>query len=45
MIAETIAGVKELGWEQTDFRGRNFVRLNVDGGKKYIAMIDFESVV
>jgi hypothetical protein len=45
MVQETIAKVKEHGWEQTDLRGRNFVRLNGLGGKKYIAMIDFESLV
>jgi hypothetical protein len=45
MVDETIAKVKEHGWEQTDLRGRNFVRLNGLGGKKYIAMIDFESLV
>ena len=45
MVDETIAKVKEHGWEQTDLRGRNFVRLDGPGGKRYIAMIDFESLV
>jgi hypothetical protein len=44
MVAQTIDTIREHGWKQTDLRGRNFVRLSSDG-KKYIAMIDFESVV
>lgn len=37
---ETIRKIRELGWEQQDVRGANFVRLK-DG---QIAMIDFESM-
>ena len=40
-LNDTIAKIKEEGFEQNDMRGTNFVRL--DSG--YIAMIDFEDVV
>ena len=40
-MRKTIAKIEEKGFEQTDCRGANFVRL--DNGS--IAMIDFEEVV
>ncbi len=40
-LKDTIAKIKEEGFEQNDMKGTNFVRL--DSG--YIAMIDFEDVV
>ena len=40
-LKDTIAKIKEEGFELNDLRGDNFVRL--DNG--YIAMIDFEDVV
>jgi hypothetical protein len=42
---DTIEKVKELGWEQEDVRGANFVRLTGSDGVVRIAMIDFESMV
>jgi hypothetical protein len=42
---DTMEKVKELGWEQEDVRGANFVRLTGLDGVARIAMIDFESVV
>lgn len=40
---ETIAKVAAHGWVQRVVRGSNFVRL-CNGGKSWIAMVDFESV-
>jgi hypothetical protein len=45
-VKETIAKVKEFGWEQEDPRGTNFVSLiDRDGIKRIAAMIDFDSLV